>query len=148
MRTLGNFHQYISPGMTCLWWARCKLISYRNVCILLLLLLESPRAKKIVIPHTHAPHARTHARTHTHTHTHTHKQVTLEGQASSTSPVSSGLPHVTVLGPLLFLVCINDLPSGVKATPSLFADDCFLCRIINSPEDAQALQDDQDALQQ
>ena len=70
------------------------------------------------------------------------QQVTLEGQASSTSPVTSGVRQ------LLFLVYINDLPSRVKATPRLFADDCFLYRIINSPEDAQALQDDLDALQQ
>ena len=76
------------------------------------------------------------------------QQVTLEGQASSTSPVTSGVPQGTVLGPLLFLVYINDLPSRVKATPRLFADDCFLYRIINSQEAAQSLQDDLDALQQ
>ena len=76
------------------------------------------------------------------------QQVTLEGQASSTSPVTSGVPQGTVLGPLLFLVYINDLPSRVKATPRLFADDCFLYRIIKSPEDAQSLQEDLDALQQ
>ena len=76
------------------------------------------------------------------------QQVTLEGQASSTSPVALGVPQGTVLGPLLFLVYINDLPSRVKATKRLFADDCFLYRIINSREDPQALQEDLDALQQ
>ena len=58
------------------------------------------------------------------------------------------MPQGTVLGPLLFLAYINDLPSRVKATPRLFADDCFLYRIINSQKDAEALQDDLDALQQ
>ena len=76
------------------------------------------------------------------------QQVTHEGQASSTSPVTSGVPQGTVLGPLLFLVYINHLPSIVKATPRLFADDCSLYRIINSQEDVQALQDDLDAQQQ
>ena len=64
------------------------------------------------------------------------------------SPVTSGVQQGTVLGPLLFLVYINDLPFRVKATPRLFADDCFLYRVINSPEDAQALKEDLDALQQ
>ena len=76
------------------------------------------------------------------------QHVTLEGQTSSTSPVTSGVSQGTVLGPLLFLVYINDNPSRVKATPCLFADDCFLYRTINSPEDVQALQDDLNALQQ
>ena len=71
------------------------------------------------------------------------QQVTLKGQASSIS----GEPQGKVLGSLLFLVYINDLLSRVKATACSFADDCFLYRIINLPEDAQALQDDLDALQ-
>ena len=76
------------------------------------------------------------------------QQVTLEGQASSSSPVASGMNQGTVLGHLLILAYINELPCRVKATPPLFADDCFLYNIINSQEDTHALQDDLDGLQQ
>jgi len=47
-----------------------------------------------------------------------------------------------VLGPLLFLVFINDLPSAVQSEVRLFADDCLLYRPINNPEDQIALDQD------
>ena len=74
------------------------------------------------------------------------QQVTLVGQASTSSPVTSGVPQGTFLASLLFFLFNIDLPYRVKATPRLFADDCFLYRIINSPENAQALQDALDVL--
>ena len=57
------------------------------------------------------------------------------------------MPHGTVLGPLLFLAYINDLPSKVNAKARLFADDCLLYRHIKTDEDAESLQDDLNKLQ-
>ena len=48
----------------------------------------------------------------------------------------------TVLGPLLFLVYINDITDYVSSSCWLFADDCILYRQINSPTDAAILHND------
>ena len=71
----------------------------------------------------------------------------LDGQTSSESPVTFGVPQGTVLGPLLFLVYITDLPSRVSSTVRMFADDCLLYREIHDRNDSKVLQDDLDRLQ-
>ena len=78
---------------------------------------------------------------------HVTQRVLCEGETSDPAPVISGVPQGTVLGPLLFLVYINDLPDVVTSTPRLFADDCLLYRSISSKQDSQALQQDLNALQ-
>ena len=74
--------------------------------------------------------------------------VVLDGQSSGATAVSSGVPLSTVLGPLLFLLFINDLPSVVSSTTRLFADNCLLYRRIRKKEGHVILQRDLDNLQQ
>ena len=77
------------------------------------------------------------------------QKVQLEGSSSHTSPVLSGVPQGSVVGPLLFLLLINDLPEYVSSKTSvrLFADDCVMYRKVATEEDTKALQKDLDALQ-
>ena len=76
------------------------------------------------------------------------QQVVIEGMKSSAVHVDSGVPQGTVLGPLMFLCYINDLPSKVTSTVRLFADDCLIYRQISGPEDQILFQKDLDSLQQ
>ena len=72
------------------------------------------------------------------------QSVVVDGARSKEEDVISGVPQGTVLGPLLFLLHINDLPSMVQPGTScrLFADDCLLYRPIDSGEDQLTLQRD------
>ncbi|MCG7877120.1 MAG: reverse transcriptase family protein, partial [Candidatus Thiodiazotropha taylori] len=69
-------------------------------------------------------------------------KVVVDGEESDAVTVDSGVPQGTVLGPLLFLCHINDLPDTVKSTVRLFADDCLLYRPIRAASDHIALQND------
>ena len=75
------------------------------------------------------------------------QRVLINGSASSWSPVVSGVPQGTVLGPILFLMFINDLPTNTTSRIKLFVDDCVLYRPINSVSDHFALQRDLDQLE-
>ena len=70
------------------------------------------------------------------------QRVVVHGAFSSPAPVVSGVPQGSVLGPILFLVFINDLPECVSSCTRLFADDCVLYREINSAADCDILQQD------
>ena len=69
-------------------------------------------------------------------------QVVVEGTSSSATTVDSGVPQGTVLGLLLFLCHINDLPKAVKSQVRLYADDCLIYREINVFKDHHTLQED------
>ena len=54
----------------------------------------------------------------------------------------SGVPQGSILGPLLFLIYINDLNAGLSSTVHLFVDDCAIFRVITNTKDCDDLQAD------
>ena len=67
------------------------------------------------------------------------QQVIINGESSSKGKVISGIPQGTVLGPLLFLIYINDLPDRVNSQIRLFADDSYIYKTIDTPQDTSSL---------
>ena len=59
------------------------------------------------------------------------QRVLLNGQVSDWSDVRAGVPQGSILGPLLFLIYINDLSEGLSSNAKLFADDTSLFSVIH-----------------
>ena len=76
------------------------------------------------------------------------QKVSVNGTTSTWHPVTSGIPQGSVIGPLLFVIFINDLPDIVESTVYLFADDTKIFNLINTREDKEILQRDLDRLTQ
>ena len=72
-----------------------------------------------------------------------HKQrVVVNGTSSDWLAVTSGVPQGTVLGPVLFLLYINDLPNNISSNVKLFADDSVVYQQIQRVENHSILQQD------
>ena len=60
------------------------------------------------------------------------QRVVLNGQNSSWITVFAGVSQGSDLGPLFFLVYVNDLTEGISSTTKLFADDTSLFSVVNN----------------
>ena len=74
--------------------------------------------------------------------TNRHQKVVLNGASSEWSRVYSGVPQGSVLGPLLFNIYVNDIPSVVNSETLMFADDTKIFRKIQSQSDFLQFQQD------
>ena len=77
-----------------------------------------------------------------------HSQQVIVGSAlSSESPILSGVPQGSCLGPVLFCLFVNDLPEVIRhSTVKLFADNIKLYKSVTSPVDFTLIQEDLNAL--
>ena len=60
-----------------------------------------------------------------------YQRVVLNGQYSNWAGVNAGVPQGSILGPLLFLIYINDLSTGLSSNLRLFADDTSLLSVVH-----------------
>jgi len=74
-------------------------------------------------------------------------RVLVQGSCSSWNTVTSGVPQGSVLGPLLFLLYVNDIPSLIHCKSKLFADDIKLWQPIKNYGDNSQLQNDLHSLE-
>jgi hypothetical protein len=74
-------------------------------------------------------------------------RVRVDGKLSEEVGVNSGVPQGSVLGPLLFLVYVNDIWTNIESNLRLFDDDCILYRRINDASDTDKLQTDLNKLE-
>ena len=74
------------------------------------------------------------------------QRVVVDGEVSNWKSVLSGVPQGSVLGPILFLIYINDLDDSITSDVLKFADETKLFRKVNTDGDKQHLQNDLDRL--
>ena len=64
-----------------------------------------------------------------------YQRVVVRGHHSSWTSVLSGVPQGTVLGPILFLICINDISRNIMSNTKLFADDIKVYRVLRDTKE-------------
>ena len=71
-----------------------------------------------------------------------YQRVGVNGTHSEWTKVESGVPQGSVLGPILFIIFIDDLPEHIEAWSSIFADDTKIVQTVCNDEDCKKLQKD------
>ena len=74
------------------------------------------------------------------------QRVVINGHSSDWSHVSSGVPQGSILGPLLFILYVNDISSVVQSNVKMFADDVTLYTTVLTTADCIQLQNDLDSV--
>ena len=70
------------------------------------------------------------------------QRVVVDGEVSNWKSVFSGVSEISVIGPLFFLIYINDLDDNITSNVLKFADDTKVFRKVNNDGDKQYLQND------
>ncbi|KAK2169129.1 hypothetical protein LSH36_12g17010 [Paralvinella palmiformis] len=76
------------------------------------------------------------------------QRISIEGCQSTVVMVLSGIPQGSVIGPLLFIIFVNEMPELVHTSILIFADDTKVFTEIRNEEDATKLQENLTALQE
>ena len=69
------------------------------------------------------------------------QRVTLDGESSDWANVEAGVPQGSIIGPILFLIHINNLIKVVGSDIRIFADDTFIFRIVDSTSATELMKD-------
>ena len=70
-----------------------------------------------------------------------YQRVVLEGESSNWTKVSSGFPQGSIVGPILFLLYVNDIPENLSCATEMFADDTLLFNSGNPSDASSPIQD-------
>lgn len=77
----------------------------------------------------------------------TSQRMVIDGEESDSIPVTSGVPKGSVLGPILFLIYLNDLPDEVCSQVRIFANDTDFYLTMEREDDSCILQNDLDKIE-